>query len=130
MKPLMIAALFFFAGVANSADTTPQSDRCLSRSNPWEDAADTLYFASFYNGNKMYEDAKLDRGWLSGYVAGVHDSLKIQRCFCSPDRVSVGQVSDVVIKYLADNPDKRHYQAHILVRDALSKAWPCSLIKN
>ncbi len=41
------------------------------------------------------------------------------------DGVTNGQVRDVVVKYLKDHPEERHFLASILAVKALSKAFPC-----
>jgi hypothetical protein len=67
-----------------------------------------------------------------GYVAGVNDSHNFfvascslpARSFCTPTQVTVGQVTDVVCKYLADNPQHRHYGGALLVVHAIAEAFP------
>lgn len=78
---------------------------------------------SFYSGNELYQH----RGSLLflGYVAAVHDSLKFEMEFCSPQGVTVGQMRDIVEKYLRENPENRNQQAHLLVRSAFVAVWPC-----
>jgi hypothetical protein len=44
---------------------------------------------------------------------------------CTPDGVTALQVTDVVIKYLRENPAQRHLPAASLVVDALHHAFPC-----
>jgi hypothetical protein len=66
-----------------------------------------------------------------GYIVGVADGLEEsvttggRRTICYPSTVSLGQIRDIVLKYMADNPDKRHYPASYTVQNALSAAFPC-----
>lgn len=64
-----------------------------------------------------------------GYTTGVADTLGSGPLYdfaaCLPDRVSKGQIRDIVVKYLQDNPQERHYAAVGLTAKALSLAFPC-----
>lgn len=46
--------------------------------------------------------------------------------FCIPDTASNGQLKDVVVKHLQDNPATRHETARTLVQVALSAGFPCT----
>ena len=46
--------------------------------------------------------------------------------FCIPPTVENGQVSDIVVNYLGDNPESRHESARTLINEALSAAFPCN----
>ncbi|HMS25934.1 MAG TPA: Rap1a/Tai family immunity protein [Burkholderiaceae bacterium] len=41
-------------------------------------------------------------------------------------KVTLGQIKDIVYKYLEDNPAKRHIRAHSLVRYALMETFACT----
>lgn len=45
--------------------------------------------------------------------------------YCTPSGVTQGQLYDVVVRYLDDNPSIRHLSAGILITVALHKAFPC-----
>jgi hypothetical protein len=45
--------------------------------------------------------------------------------FCIPQEVTARHLSDIVTKYLGDNPSTRHYRASLLVHIALFQAFPC-----
>ena len=47
------------------------------------------------------------------------------RFACVPSEVTIGQAIDVIKKYLAEHPDKRHFDANQLTHFALIQAWPC-----
>lgn len=122
MKVLAIAVLLFLTGIVGAAETTPKLSPGVQ---VWKDIADGM-IPAFYNGNQLFQEAREDRAGFLSYVAGVHDSLKADGSFCGPPRITLGQVGDVVIKYLSNNPENRDNQAQILVRFALAEAWPCS----
>lgn len=46
--------------------------------------------------------------------------------FCIPPTVENGQVSDIVVNYLRDNPASRHESVRTLINEALSAAFPCN----
>ena len=64
-----------------------------------------------------------------GYVLGVYDALTGVTMFCPPNNVSQGQVVQVVLKFLNQNPEKLHFSADSLVVKALQQAWPCAKTK-
>lgn len=86
--------------------------------------------ASFYDGNQVHEWCSADGpeiGLCSGYVAGVADTAALfdDKPFCAHTGVEVRQMRDVVVNYLDQFPEKRHYPAQALVLVALSEAFPC-----
>jgi hypothetical protein len=59
-----------------------------------------------------------------GYILGVHD-VSSGVSICSPSQAIAGQLVDIVLKYLAEHPQKLHEKASDLVLNALSLAFPC-----
>lgn len=66
------------------------------------------------------------------YVRGVWDGVTLHEelaktapYFCVPSGVTVGQVKDVFVKFLAENPKSRHLSGDVLVMAALIQAYPC-----
>ena len=54
------------------------------------------------------------------------DILEEFKGTCVPEaRVALGQLTDVVIKYLRDHPEERHLHGAVLVITAVSDAFPC-----
>lgn len=78
--------------------------------------------------NNAFEFA-LCGGYLNGFLDGlglgsaVRGSDKIGICW--PAGFTNGQLRDVVLKYLRDNPGSRSVVASGLVYDALYKVWGC-----
>ena len=44
---------------------------------------------------------------------------------CTPEGVESGQVVDIVVQYLAANPQARHHSSRALIQLALSESFPC-----
>ncbi|MFM7273629.1 MAG: Rap1a/Tai family immunity protein [Gammaproteobacteria bacterium] len=94
--------------------------------------------AAFDTGNRLYEDCSAEnyfnRGYCGGYVVGIVDTIEALQgrgvlpanALCIPEGATKGQLVDVVLKYLGDNPDRRHLDAGALVPEALNRAFPCA----
>jgi len=99
----------------------------------------TVSMAAPLSGNDLHKqlerpigEAPYLLGYGEGFVAGIADALtgipKYNRIgsFCIPQKgVEYGQVVDVVKKYLEDTPERRHFYAFVLVKEALQKSFPC-----
>ena len=105
--------------------------------------------ADFMNGNDLYEHCTEEKSdnladiktmHCVGYITGSADGLRNGNVFgqvlagreeetldfiCVPERVTAGQMKDVVVSYLASNPSERHENASVLVAKALLRAWRC-----
>lgn len=46
---------------------------------------------------------------------------------CRPEKATYGQVRDVTISYLRENPQVRHSESLFLIAAAMRKAWPCTV---
>ena len=95
--------------------------------------------ATAIDGNKLFEHCEfyaahlptlpLDAskgGYCIGYIQGVHDALQPTRVICVPDRVTGGQLGDVVKLYISNHPENRHRSADELVAAALKEKYPCN----
>lgn len=85
-------------------------------------------YAQFYSGNDLLEKLNdtnpAQRMFALGYVAAVIDTV-IDVQVCPPDQIQVGQVRDIVHRWLQNNPDKRQFTASSIVIHALKQSWPC-----
>jgi Rap1a immunity proteins len=68
-----------------------------------------------------------------GYIRGVIDgenmmgtALNKRPLVCLPQGVTLGQVEDVIVKYLKDNPAERNKPSAGLIGIAAASAWPCA----
>ena len=68
-----------------------------------------------------YADA---RAYMS-YVEGVSDALQLQKVTCHTQDVTLGQLSEIVAKYLSSNPERWNEPAIFLVSDALRRVYSC-----
>jgi len=87
-------------------------------------------FADFQNGNSLFEKCSatanhFDSTYCLGYVAGMTDAYAYAKSVCPPNGFTLGQSVDVVVKYLRDHPEDRHYTAASEVALALEHAFPC-----
>ena len=86
----------------------------------------------FLSGNQLLEhcsnsdNAQLRAG-CAFYVMGVSDTLRASGATtaCPPRDITGIQATDVVIRFLRDNPQYRHMSAASLVVGALQSAFPC-----
>lgn len=93
--------------------------------------------AGFDTGNRLFEDCRaanyFNRGYCGGYVTGIVDTIESLQsrgilprdALCIPEESTKGQLVDVVLKYLEQNPERRHLEAGSLVPEALNRAFPC-----
>lgn len=91
--------------------------------------------ADFLDGNKLHETCNKEtdfsfQGFCHGYiiaVADVMDDGQVMFGFkvCTPEGVKAPQLIDVVKRWLANNPQDRHYAADSLIAGALDEAFPC-----
>lgn len=88
--------------------------------------------AEFYSGSKLKgfleqwerRDIGVEGGLGAGYVVGVFDRGD-GASWCSPERVTVGQITSMVLKQLRDNPDKLHFSGDVHAAHIFKKTWPC-----
>lgn len=91
-------------------------------------------FPHLTSGNELYQDYQsfkgitekmpFDSGYYLGYVTGAVD-MGNNILFCLPSGVTVGQLADLVGRYLADHPERRHASGAWLITEALSEHYPC-----
>jgi hypothetical protein len=93
---------------------------------------------SYLTGNALLErcsaaTGSFDSGVCSGYVTGVVDAIETaQGVFgakskvCVPEQATIGQVRDIVKRFLDSHPAVRHMTASSLAWAAIQEAFPCS----
>lgn len=83
---------------------------------------------AYFSGNELYTTCTSNApAMCRGFIAGVADVIQNQNgnLLCIAQGATVSEITDVVIKYLRDNPAERHYAAFSTVRVALEKAYTC-----
>jgi hypothetical protein len=78
-------------------------------------------------GNSLLQYANksnlFEQGYYQGYVVGVIEGNVLKVCI--PDRVTLGQLAQVVKKYMEGHPERLHRWADEIVLEAVAAAWPC-----
>ncbi len=86
--------------------------------------------ADFHDGNALhaYCQNPRDRGEVMIYASGVAGGLELseKKFFCIPKSAKLGQLGDIVCRFLDANPETRHFPGAVLVARSLRVAWPCS----
>ncbi|MBC8267156.1 MAG: hypothetical protein H8E36_00210 [Rhodospirillaceae bacterium] len=87
-------------------------------------------WASYFKGNDLHKvcQSSSNEDVCSGYIMGIVDATawtKADIAFCVPKDSSLRQATDIVTKWLNENPEHRHLSAAGLVITALTLAWPC-----
>lgn len=110
----------------------------LTMSGPSNVAPETR-LPEFQNGNGLLELCASDSGQSQsiclGYIQGVVDGAGItpveKTCrrtssyWCIPDGVAWGQMTEVVVKYMKDHPENRHWPSTAIITNAVIESWPC-----
>jgi hypothetical protein len=89
--------------------------------------------ASFMTGNELKvfcrDEGAYGRGICSGFASAVSGVVATEHFAgwraCFPDGVTRGQVSDIMVKFLDDHPEKLHLTAASLTAHAFAEAFPC-----
>ena len=100
----------------------------------WATAIGSPATAGFLTGNALYSDCTarevVANARCAAYIVGVHDDFMLERTIegapseCTPNGTTAGQLTDVVVRYLRENPETRNLSAALLVRLAIVKGWP------
>ena len=86
--------------------------------------------AGFINGNQLLADCDgQDRTACYSYIHGVIDLDELHnedgRILCLEHKVNSGQLADIVVEYLNNNPGTRHKSAALLTLFAIVEDFPC-----
>jgi len=94
----------------------------------------SITMAASYKSTKVFEvtgntiaticarTSGYEYGVCLGFINGV---AALQKKACIPEGVKFGQLKDVVLKYLSENPELRHKPAQNLITSALAQVWVC-----
>ena len=90
-----------------------------------DDAPDKL------DGNELAGYCKestqgFDAGYCLGIVEGV---ISTSKKICNHSAITLGDAVTVVDKYIQNNPNRLNKRDAVLVREALSKSYPCYFFK-
>ena len=91
--------------------------------------------AGIFDGNVLYKhlsessSSNVSWGFAHGYIAGVHDAGD-SVTHCTPAKVNVSQLADMVKNFMDSTPAIRHMPADAIVNFVFQKAWPCEKKKG
>jgi len=128
MKNPLIPLLVGFLTIAATARAADQI-WCGMTQHPGDVLAMRTTTTGFEDGNTLYAKCNENqRIYCMGYVTGVADLLQGQNTngVCLPQGVVVGQLVDVVKKFLKEHPETRHFTATSEIQVALEGAFPCT----
>ena len=95
---------------------------------------------SAYTGNELLSHCEqthqIGEGFCMGFIYGVDEGFYAaeflyrrpkpeEKIYCKPANVTAGQMKDIVIQYLRQNPQTRHQPAGIPVLESFQGAFPC-----
>ena len=89
-------------------------------------ATDSVY--AYYNGNDIITDCVDGSSNFQsciGYVMGIGDSLELRELICRPGGITAGQLRNIALKHLENNPEDTHHPASYLLQNAFQEAYPC-----
>ena len=70
-------------------------------------------------------------GICLGYLKGAAEMSRLREKLpklppvCIPDAVTVGQLRNIVVRYLEEHPEELHYSSIVVLNNALDEACPC-----
>ena len=91
------------------------------------------YLPKYVDGNGFYESCRLDAtaAVCIAYVKGASDafsaaSILLNAClYAPPPNASADQLSDILVKYLREHPERRALGAASLFLAAMRETFPC-----
>ncbi len=85
--------------------------------------------AHFKTGNQLKSSCSdtnaVNVALCYGYAQGVVDAYGGSG-FCPPAEITTEQVTSIITKYFNEYPERLHYSASSLIKDAMIKAFPCA----
>lgn len=86
--------------------------------------------ANAMTGDDIHKICQMDRKqcelYTAGIIAGLFTLIGVSGCI--PDDVSALKVRDIFLEYIEKTPEKRSWQAPIILDMAMNKAFNCPLV--
>lgn len=84
----------------------------------------------FIDGNNLQSLCRADRAYVTAYVVGATDAFNVtfvgqKKYICLPLTITSTQLSDMLCKYVDDNPEQRHLPAGGISYGMLVKYFHC-----
>jgi hypothetical protein len=90
------------------------------------------YVAFTRDNNRGTAQQAYDSAMCQGYVVGALDAIEAQDLekawlphLCLPSQLAQNSATEIVANFLDRRPEQRHRLGYVLVREALSEAFPC-----
>jgi hypothetical protein len=86
--------------------------------------------AGYVGGNKLYDICTgADLSLCLGFILGSTDAFLLRRQLdgktdCISDEITGRQINDIVVEHLRKAPEKRHWDASVLVWNSIREAFP------
>ena len=58
-------------------------------------------------------------------MSRLREKMPLLPAACIPDALTVGEVRNIVVRYMEEHPEELHYASIALVNNALEEAFPC-----
>ncbi len=110
MRSFTLLALFLTIGISSSLAFGLSGNELLQQ------------LKSYSKRSGLSDEGLLNAGRAYGYIGGVYDS--VSSTIKIPQDVTYSQIVAIVQKYLKDNPGMLHRKAHVLVKEAITRAFP------
>jgi hypothetical protein len=118
------AVLISFLGIAKAETTGNDLYGQFKSSNSTENLQAQAYLLGVLDAEDFYLTVELFSS--VDPKSGKPARFKFVHFCFGGDKVTLGQLSDIVIKYLETHPEKRHIRAHSLIRFALLEDFACA----
>lgn len=120
---IILTAIFLFSPPARSQTATGNEllQDCRTANRRGNLRSDQAFADNLIAQGNCYSYI---RGALNG-IDGTVALAGIPDIFCIPERVTMGQINDAIIRYLETNPQRRHLPASLLIIQALINSFPC-----
>lgn len=124
MRKLILALLLAFSTTVFAETTGNNLYAQLTAS----DASVNLQGFAYIEGVLDSEDWYLTTDILSSMdlKKAKLEKFKIPHICFGNNKITLGQLKDIVLKYLTDHPEKRHLRAQVLIRFALLESFACA----
>lgn len=120
------SGMFLAASPSNAAVTGNELLDACNNSDPYRQSFCMGYIIGIFEGT-IFGSFVTNIYYLPNDfpMKDVNIAVNLTTRFCIPDEVSRGQIVDVAIQYLRQNPKDRHEAARAMVYASLVQAWPC-----
>lgn len=77
------------------------------------------------NSREMLACYSYLKGTLDGWLTS-ENTFRNEPSFCIPKGVTLIQLRDILVRWLDDNPERRHAEGSALIVNAIVRSFPCA----